>query len=46
MALDSFRRDFGLADAAPSHRDTGQGNIVSTFQVSIQPSVNLSVVID
>jgi hypothetical protein len=35
MALDSFRRDFGLADAAPSHRDTVQGNIVSTFQVSI-----------
>ncbi|KAI4813392.1 hypothetical protein E4T44_10814, partial [Aureobasidium sp. EXF-8845] len=32
MALDSFRRDFGLADAAPSHRDTVQGNIVSTFQ--------------
>jgi MFS family permease len=32
MALDSFQRDFGLADAAPSHRDTVQGNIVSTFQ--------------
>ncbi|KAI5238044.1 hypothetical protein E4T42_09081 [Aureobasidium subglaciale] len=32
MALDSFRRDFGLADASPSHRDTVQGNIVSTFQ--------------
>ena len=35
MALDSFRRDFGLADASPKHRDTVQGNIVSTFQVSI-----------
>ncbi|KAI5206023.1 general substrate transporter [Aureobasidium subglaciale] len=32
MALDSFRRDFGLANASPSHRDTVQGNIVSTFQ--------------
>jgi len=34
MALDSFRRDFGLADASPTHRDTVQGNIVSTFQVN------------
>lgn len=32
MALDSFKRDFGLADASGSARDTLQGNIVSTFQ--------------
>lgn len=37
MALDSFRRDFGLADASPTHRDTVQGNIVSTFQVRVVP---------
>lgn len=34
MALDSFKRDFDLADATSSYRDTVQGNIVSTFQVS------------
>ncbi|OHE96232.1 quinate permease [Colletotrichum orchidophilum] len=32
MALDSFRRDFDLADSSPTFRDTLQGNIVSTFQ--------------
>ncbi|KAK0390543.1 hypothetical protein NLU13_0047 [Sarocladium strictum] len=32
MALDSFRRDFGLDDMEVSTRDTIQGNIVSTFQ--------------
>jgi MFS family permease len=32
MALDSFRRDFGLSDVASTTRDTIQGNIVSTFQ--------------
>ncbi|KAL3424468.1 quinate permease [Phlyctema vagabunda] len=32
MALDSFRRDFGLDRASASSRDTLQGNIVSTFQ--------------
>ncbi|KAH7333406.1 general substrate transporter [Rhexocercosporidium sp. MPI-PUGE-AT-0058] len=32
MALDSFRRDFGLTGVAPHTRDTLQGNIVSTFQ--------------
>ncbi|KXH53661.1 quinate permease [Colletotrichum simmondsii] len=32
MALDSFRRDFDLADSSPTVRDTLQGNIVSTFQ--------------
>jgi MFS family permease len=32
VALDSFRRDFGLLNATPRHRDTLQGNIVSTFQ--------------
>ncbi|TQN66058.1 Quinate permease [Colletotrichum shisoi] len=32
MALDSFRRDFDLADTDPTVRDTLQGNIVSTFQ--------------
>ncbi|KAK1689551.1 quinate permease [Colletotrichum godetiae] len=32
MALDSFRRDFDLADSSPVVRDTLQGNIVSTFQ--------------
>lgn len=36
MALDSFRRDFGLANASSKHRDTVQGNIVSTFQVKLQ----------
>lgn len=32
MALDSFRRDFGLTDKTGAERDTLQGNIVSTFQ--------------
>lgn len=32
MALDSFRRDFGLAGVTKTARDTLQGNIVSTFQ--------------
>jgi MFS family permease len=32
MALDSFRRDFGLDEMEQSNRDTIQGNIVSTFQ--------------
>ncbi|KAF7197981.1 Quinate permease [Pseudocercospora fuligena] len=32
MALDSFRRDFGLVDRTQHERDTLQGNIVSTFQ--------------
>ncbi|KAL1961313.1 hypothetical protein VTO42DRAFT_41 [Malbranchea cinnamomea] len=32
MALDSFKRDFGLDTASSTERDTLQGNIVSTFQ--------------
>lgn len=32
MALDSFKRDFGLDDVSSTARDTLQGNIVSTFQ--------------
>ena len=32
MALDSFRRDFGLEGREQSELDTLQGNIVSTFQ--------------
>ncbi|KAJ6447306.1 putative quinate permease [Purpureocillium lavendulum] len=32
MALDSFRKDFGMVGMEDSHRDTIQGNIVSTFQ--------------
>ncbi|KAM6520259.1 hypothetical protein FALCPG4_013808 [Fusarium falciforme] len=32
MALDSFRRDFGLLNTSGADRDTLQGNIVSTFQ--------------
>lgn len=32
MALDSFRRDFGLANVTKTARDILQGNIVSTFQ--------------
>ncbi|TQV96725.1 sugar transporter [Cordyceps javanica] len=32
MALDSFRRDFGLLGKTGKERDTLQGNIVSTFQ--------------
>ena len=32
MALDSFQRDFGLADKEQNTLDTLQGNIVSTFQ--------------
>lgn len=32
MALDSFRRDFGLVGVTKTARDTLQGNIVSTFQ--------------
>jgi hypothetical protein len=35
MALTSFQRDFNMASVAKSQRDTIQGNIVSTFQVSI-----------
>lgn len=38
MALDSFKRDFGLDDADQTHRDTVQGNIVSTFQVFLHLS--------
>jgi hypothetical protein len=34
MALDSFRRDFALDQVESTVRDTIQGNIVSTFQVS------------
>lgn len=34
MALDSFRRDFQLDGVEKTVRDTIQGNIVSTFQVS------------
>lgn len=34
MALDSFRRDFALDGIPSTIRDTIQGNIVSTFQVS------------
>jgi hypothetical protein len=36
MALDSFRRDFALDQVESTVRDTIQGNIVSTFQVSFQ----------
>ncbi|KAF2758324.1 sugar transporter [Pseudovirgaria hyperparasitica] len=32
MALDSFKRDFGLNGRSQFERDTLQGNIVSTFQ--------------
>lgn len=32
MALDPFRRDFGLARASDLETDTLEGNIVSTFQ--------------
>jgi MFS family permease len=32
MALDSFKRDFGLDKYVGHTRDTLQGNIVSTFQ--------------
>jgi MFS family permease len=32
MALDSFKRDFGLVDREQHAIDTLQGNIVSTFQ--------------
>ncbi|KAJ6259828.1 Quinate permease [Drechslerella dactyloides] len=32
MALDSFKRDFGLNGVSQHQRDTLQGNIVSTFQ--------------
>lgn len=32
MALDSFKRDFGLSEVSSHARDTLQGNIVSTFQ--------------
>lgn len=35
MALDSFRRDFELDGIEQTARDTIQGNIVSTFQVSL-----------
>lgn len=32
MALDSFRRHFGLIHASDTETDTLEGNIVSTFQ--------------
>ena len=32
MALESFKKDFGLETADATRRDTLQGNIVSTFQ--------------
>lgn len=32
VALDSFKRDFGLEKSTQLARDTLQGNIVSTFQ--------------
>jgi hypothetical protein len=35
MALNSFQRDFNMGGMAKTQRDTTQGNIVSTFQVSI-----------
>jgi hypothetical protein len=35
MALNSFQRDFKMGGMAKTQRDTTQGNIVSTFQVSI-----------
>jgi hypothetical protein len=38
MALDSFRRDFGLDQVETTTRDTIQGNIVSTFQVRSYPA--------
>lgn len=34
MALTSFQRDFDMTGMAKTQRDTTQGNIVSTFQVS------------
>jgi hypothetical protein len=34
MALNSFQRDFSMSGMAKTQRDTTQGNIVSTFQVS------------
>jgi hypothetical protein len=43
MALDSFRKDFQLDGIPSTVRDTIQGNIVSTFQVS---SIVPIVVID
>jgi hypothetical protein len=38
MALDSFRRDFGI-NIPQTQRDTIQGNIVSTFQVRVDSPV-------
>ncbi|CAD0023031.1 unnamed protein product [Aureobasidium pullulans] len=43
MALDSFRRDFGLAGASAHHRDNVQGNIVSTFQARSCPKLRFTV---
>jgi hypothetical protein len=41
MALTSFQRDFNMQGMAKTQRDTTQGNIVSTFQVShLNPSLN------
>jgi hypothetical protein len=37
MALTSFQRDFNMQGMAKTQRDTTQGNIVSTFQVSPMP---------
>ena len=42
MALNSFIRDFGMNNIAKSNRDTIQGNIVSTFQVSSSLMVPLT----
>ena len=41
MALNSFIRDFGMNNIAKTNRDTIQGNIVSTFQVSIAQVFNM-----
>ena len=35
MALNSFVRDFDMLGISKTQRDTVQGNIVSTFQVSV-----------
>lgn len=41
MALNSFQRDFNMRGMPKVQRDTTQGNIVSTFQVSKPTRLNM-----
>lgn len=46
MALNSFIRDFKMDGMAKTVRDTTQGNIVSTFQVSFETLISKHIYAD